>query len=222
MPENYSELPQDAIVVGQSLDWIDIIIEEFKLSKISNNYELLIYDVAAYDDSVRGVYHTLAEVYQILNDTALNYPSITSLTNLGTSYEGRNVKCLEISDNPGVDQGEPGVFFMGLHHAREWPTVEICLYIIDQLTSEYGSNSTITNLVNNRRIWIVPVVNPDGYYYDHDQGNDWRKNRRYFPQWGTYGVDLNRNYPGSCNGNIDGAWGSIGTGRIAHDPSDSL
>ena len=80
MPENYSELPQDAIVVGQSLDWIDIIIEEFKLSKISNNYELLIYDVAAYDDSVRGVYHTLAEVEATATASreALRYRDIIS------------------------------------------------------------------------------------------------------------------------------------------------
>jgi hypothetical protein len=220
--ETYPGLPQDAIIVGQSFNWVDIVIEESKLSEITSSYELLIYDVEAYDDSVRGVYHTLAEVYQILSDTASNYPSITKLTNIGTSYEGRQVKCLEISDNPGVDQGEPGVFFMGLHHAREWPTVEICLYIIDQLTSEYGYDSTITDLVNNRRIWIVTVVNPDGYYYCHDQGHDWRKNRHYFPEWGTYGVDLNRNYPGSCNGNIDGAWGSVGTGSISHYPTSEV
>ena len=111
---------------------------------------------------------------------------------------------------------------MGLHHAREWPTVEICLHIANNLTSLYGVNSTITSLVNNRRIWIVPCVNPDGYYYCHDQGHDWRKNRHYFPQYGTYGVDLNRNYNGSSDGNAWGAWGSIDSASVTHDPSDEV
>jgi hypothetical protein len=35
----------------------------------------------------------------------------------------------------------------------------------------------------------------------------WRKNRRYFTEYGTYGVDLNRNYPfgwtGGCSGSTD-------------------
>jgi len=111
---------------------------------------------------------------------------------------------------------------MGVHHAREWPTMEICLNIADQLTSNYGVSDNITDLVNNRRIWIVSCVNPDGYYYDHDlyDGDEWwRKNRHYFPDFDTYGVDLNRNYAGSCNGDDFGMWGSNG---MSHNPDNDL
>ncbi len=215
-------LPKDIeILASEPGKWIEIIITEDRLDEISNlDYEIIIDDIIKHDNSVRGAYHTLAQMESMLNTIASTYPSITDLYSIGTTFEGRDIWCLEISDNPGIDEGEPGVFFMGLHHAREWPSVEICLNICDQLTSEYGSNTQITNLVNNRRIWVVTCVNPDGYYYCHDLGNDWRKNRNPYP--GGIGVDLNRNYGGSSNGDADGAWGSVGQGSITHYPNDEL
>ena len=213
------------IVSSKSGEWVDIIIPDYKLKELSNSqltYSILINDMDAYDKEMMGSYHTFAQIQSMLQNIASSYPSITSLYSIGTSYEGREIWCLEITDNPGVDEGEPGVFFMGVHHAREWPGAEICLYIANQLTSQYGSNPDITNVVNNRRIWIVTCMNPDGYYYCHDLGNDWRKNRHYFPEFGTYGVDLNRNYGGSSDGDIWGAWGSIGSGSVTHGPGEEI
>jgi len=207
-------------------EWIDIIISYADITKLNNTsikYEIIIDDLDKLCNEARGQYHTFPEIEQILQTIANDHPNITSLYSIGESYEGRNIWCLEISDNPGTDEGEPGVFFMGLHHAREWPTVEICLYIANNLTDYYNNDSDITNIINSRRIWIVPCVNPDGYVYSHDQGyNMWRKNRRYFPQWGTYGVDVNRNYAGSSNGDIWGSWGTIGEGSVSNYPNNDL
>jgi len=205
-------------------EWVDAIVPLYGLPELEKNnleYKIEIFDLDTYNDNVRRNYHTLAEMENIMYGLANDYPSITKLTVIGTTYQSRDILCLEISDNPGVDEGEPGVFFMGLHHAREWPSLEICLYIAENLTSYYGTDTDITNIVNNRRIWIVPCVNPDGYYYDHDQGHDWRKNRHYFPEHGTYGVDLNRNWGGSSNGDPLGSWGVV-SGQTSHNPSNSL
>ncbi len=206
-------LPSNIEIVNDNPgSWIDIIIPSYRLQELSELnlvYSILIENLEEYDAAMAGSYHTLAQVQTMLEDIASNYPSITNLFSIGKTHEGRDIWCLEVSDNPGVDEGEPGVLFMGLHHAREWPTVEICLHIANNLTSLYSVNSTIADLVDNRRIWIIPVTNADGYYYCHDQGVDWRKNRHYFPQFNSYGVDTNRNYNGSNDGNILGAWGSI-------------
>ncbi len=215
-------LPQDVEVVAECQgEWVDIIIPRYRLEELTNNqisYTTRIADMDAYHAAMMGTYHTFPQVEDIIEGIAENHSDIVNLFSIGTSYEGRSQWCLEISDNPGEDEGEPEVLFMGLHHAREWPTVEICLRIANNLTAGYGSNATITDLVNSRRIWIVPCVNPDGYVWCHDLSHDWRKNRHYFSEYGTYGVDLNRNYNGSSNSDIKGAWGSIGTGSVTHSP----
>jgi len=166
------ELPHEIEVVGgKPGEWIDVIMPEYQVINLSNanlEFLVLLYDVDAYLQAAAGNYHSLAEMEDFLEDIAKDYPDITSLYSIGTTYEGRDIWCLEISDNPDVDEGEPGVFYMGLHHAREWPTLEICLNIADMLTSEYDTDPVITDVVNNRRLWLVPCVNPDGYYYCHD------------------------------------------------------
>ncbi|MCK5033721.1 MAG: immune inhibitor A, partial [Calditrichia bacterium] len=70
------------------------------------------------------------------------------------------------------------------------------LYYMWYLLENYGIDDEATHLVNNRQIWFVPVVNPDGYVYNQttnpNGGGMWRKNRR--NNGSSYGVDLNRNY----------------------------
>jgi len=73
--------------------------------------------------------------------------------------------------------------------------------IIDEGIDEDPSEARITHLVNNREIWIVPLLNPDGYNYDReDPSRLWRKNMRDNSENDRYedgcdGVDINRNYP---------------------------
>jgi hypothetical protein len=81
----------------------------------------------------------------------------------------------------------------------------MALYILDQLTDSYGTDSRITNLVNSREIWIVPMVNPDGVEYDIATGSYrmWRKNRQLNSGSSAVGTDLNRNWAwqwGCCGG----------------------
>ena len=216
--------PRDFEIISvQPGKWIEVIISNEQFNTLKDTYltfEILIEDVIDYDNTIRGQYHTLAEIETILDNIAYNYPDITSLYSIGTTYEGRDIWCLEITDNPGEDEGEPGVALFGLHHAREWPSVEICLYVADELTSGYGSNPTITNIIDNTRIWLVTCLNPDGYYYCHDQGHDWRKNRR--PISSYIGVDLNRNYEGSSNGDPWGSWGTVDSGSISNHPDSEV
>ena len=85
---------------------------------------------------------------------------------IGTSYEGRELWAVKISDNVATDEAEPEVLFTRNQHAREHLTVEMALYLLNELTSEYGTDSRVTNVVDTREIWIVFSVNPDGGEYD--------------------------------------------------------
>lgn len=143
-------------------------------------------------------YTTFAELTNILNDYKTRYPGILAVESIGKSHEGRDIWAVKISDNVGVKEDEPAVFFNAMHHAREVMTTEIAVDMIEQLTSGYASNSRTQNWVNNNEIWIVPMVNPDGNNKVWTSNNMWRKNTRE-----GYGVDINRNYPyawGTCNG----------------------
>lgn len=149
-------------------------------------------------------FHTFDELVAELELVAATYPHITWLTTAGESLEGRPIYALKISDNPSLDEDEPEALLFALTHAREHLTVEMALYIIEFLTKEYGQDGAITNLVNQREIWILPNVNPDGDVYDTESGyyRSWRKNRRVNAD-GSFGVDLNRNYGylwGCCGG----------------------
>lgn len=145
-----------------------------------------------------GDYHTYAEAVAEMASYAASHPAIARVETIGTSLEGRAISAIKISDNPAVDEGEPEVLVVGCHHARELMSVELPLYLMRRLLDGYGVDPTLTALVDGREIWIVPVVNPDGYVYVQEHANGqssgwWRKNRRPNAD-GSVGVDLNRNY----------------------------
>jgi murein tripeptide amidase MpaA len=150
-------------------------------------------------------FHTYAETVSELNAAEAAHPSIAQRFTMGTSYEGRPIPGIKISDNVGADENEPEIFINGQTHARERITLEMALYFVDLLLSNYGSDARITDIVNSREIWIVPMVNPDGAEYDMSDGvfRKWRKNRQPIPGSSAIGVDLNRTFGfkwGCCGG----------------------
>lgn len=112
-----------------------------------------------------------------------------TLDTIGQSVEGRVILALKIGSALDAPT-RPNVLFVGVHHAREWISAEMAL----RLAGYLADSSDARALLSDRDIWIVPVLNPDGYQYTFDTDRLWRKNRRPNPD-GSFGVDLNRNYP---------------------------
>lgn len=138
-------------------------------------------------------YVSYSEAVTKLNSLEAAYPTLADVSILGTTGQGRSIYALKISDNVAVDEIEPEVLIVGNHHAREVISVILPLAIADSLLTNYGSDSQITEWVDEREIWIVPVCNPDGLVYVETTDLFWRKNRRN-NGGGVFGVDLNRNY----------------------------
>lgn len=158
-----------------------------------------------FDLGSMGGFYTFAEVEAKLDEMVQNYPSLVSpKVSIGTSMEGRPIWMVKISDNPGVNEPEPVAYFDGLHHAREPLSMATTINYMFWLLENYDSNPSVQFLVNNRELFFVPVVNPDGYVYnqqtDPNGGGLWRKNRQPDPG-GCVGVDLNRNYAFGFNNN---------------------
>jgi carboxypeptidase T len=95
----------------------------------------------------------------------------------------------------------------------------MCLHIIQRFTDGYGTDQNITNLVDNREIFVIPNQNPDGTEFDISGGEyqGWRKNRQPNSD-GSVGTDINRNFAykwGCCGGSDDSPSGETYRGPSA-------
>ncbi len=157
-------------------------------------------------------YHTYEETLAAVDAAVAEYPDLVSSQVIGESYEGTGIVAVKISANVGVDEDEPEVLFTHNQHAREHLTVEMALYTLEELTSQYGSDPEITELLDTREVWLVPSMNPDGKTYDTESGSfrNWRKNREPNSGSSAIGTDLNRNwaYEWGCCGGSSGSPGS--------------
>jgi hypothetical protein len=165
---------------------------------------------------VRLGYRTTQEYYAEMRYLAQAYPELVKLHQYGTTkYYKWPLLALEISNNPGGNDGRPGTMHQGGNHPREWQSNELCMDLAWFLLSQYGNKADVTELLDTTTVWLLPVSNPDGLHYDmtvNGPGN-WRGNLG--GANGTTissGADLNRNWPygwGSNNGSVAG----YGTGQ---------
>lgn len=163
---------------------------------------------------ITALYPSYNQIVDELKDIASAFdgsslPNIVRLFHWSEPTEGhRRIYALKISGNPNANENEPEMLIMGLHHGRELITASYTLELIKQLTNGYAADPSIQSRVNNSEIWIIPVVNPDGYAMAQSEfslGADvnWRKNIRKVLEPSTEGktqtdndkgVDPNRNY----------------------------
>ena len=163
-------------------------------------------------ESQRGTGYTSYDQASVrLEGLASKYPQLAQRVSLGKSAEGREIWALRIGSKP--DGRAPGVVITGCHHAREWMTVEVPLDLAQRLLDGYSKDPAMKQRVDSGEIWIVPIVNPDGYEFSRSEDSWWRKNRRPIEETGCpkpkppsgnwddspwlktpIGVDLNRNY----------------------------
>jgi carboxypeptidase T len=205
--EEFVALPGLDIVKAKPGVAVTIVTDSDQLAELeAMGYEVVVeipHMQAYYAARIRGdnfgAFHTFSETVDFLDALHASYPSITTdKFSIGTSVEGRTIWAVKISDNPDVDETEPKALFEGLHHAREVITPEVIMHYMTWLCENYGSDPQATHLVDERELFFVPIVNPDGFVYNEDTepdgGGMWRKNRSYDEGSDCYGVDLNRNY----------------------------
>ncbi|KYK21092.1 hypothetical protein AYK25_03690 [Thermoplasmatales archaeon SM1-50] len=133
-----------------------------------------------YSPTFERDFHSYTQMTTELQNIASNYPIISRLYSLGQSVQGRTIWGLKITDNPDSEENEAEVRICGLHHGNEYMSAELPLLLAYHLVQNYSIDPAITALVDNREIWVIPMVNPDG--------------REAGTRYNAHGVDLNRNY----------------------------
>lgn len=157
------------------------------------------YPVSGNVSGTAGGFPTLAQAESILDQMRQQYPTLISpRAAIGTSTEGLPIWMVEVSDNPGVDEGEPEVLFSALLHAQEPLGLTATLYTLWYLLEQYGTNPEVTHLLDTRRLFVLPILNPDGYHYNtsgtySNGGGGWIKNLA-LVNGQRYGVNLDHNF----------------------------
>ena len=193
----------DVIVSETALNWLsannvvfETIVSDLKQKIDNDNAAMELLRSQRDGEEWYTIYRTYNEVQDKLVEIASS-SSIATLIDLGDSYENRAIKGLKFSTG-GSDK--PAVFFNGCQHAREWITVMATTYFADQLAQEYVNNTFTQTLLDIVDVYIVPIVNPDGYVYTHTTDRYWRKNRQPNSNSSCIGTDLNRNWDADWNG----------------------
>ena len=105
-------------------------------------------------------YHALVEA---LEDLQRAYPNLAKLYSIGKSYEGRDIWCVELTNQAtGPSEEKPGFYLDGNTHAGEVTGTMVCLYTIDWLLSNYGIEDQATRLLDTKTIYVLPRICPDG------------------------------------------------------------
>ena len=121
-----------------------------------NDHSLHFWDLAILES-----YHNYTQVVALADSLAANFPAICKKILLGTTLQGRQMGILKISDNVDDDENEPELMFDGGIHGNEIMGPEIVIRYARELCLGYGSDSTYTDLINNREIWLYYLANPD-------------------------------------------------------------
>jgi len=185
-------IPNHAAVY-QLPHWLDTRnVSDSRVSIVANDEELArlrllgysprvtIDDYRAYLDSVLLAYRTYAQVCSTMVALASQYPSICRLETLGFSVQNRAILMMLVSDNPLIEEAEPAFRILGPHHGNEKIATEITLSFLQYVLASYDTNMAIRRMVDSTELWVVPIVNVDGFVLNQRENYN--------------GVDINRDY----------------------------
>jgi len=142
-------------------------------------------------------YMTYAQMIDKLKAMAAQYPNIVTLEDVGDTYlkksgkaPNNDVWAITIS-NKANRSVKPTLMLTAGIHARELAPVELVMKLANELTSGYGKDPQITQLVDTRETVLLPMVNVDGRI-EVEKGNTWQ--RKNLNTTRGDGVDINRNF----------------------------
>lgn len=108
-------------------------------------------------------YHKYGEVIYFLRKWEKDYPDLVSLYSVGKSFEGRDIWQITISNKKtGKDTDKPAYYLEANRHSQEVTTAESVLYFAWYILTSYGKDPEITQLVDDKALYVRVKNNPDG------------------------------------------------------------
>jgi Zinc carboxypeptidase len=117
--------------------------------------------------NVRTVAYDHFYAYEELSDTLRSWaeeaPTLCSLESIGTSFEGRDIWLVTVTNTgTGVHLDKPGFLIEANIHSMEWTGCTAALHLLHRLLTGYGDDETVTRALDTRAFYVIPRLNPDG------------------------------------------------------------
>lgn len=108
-------------------------------------------------------YHTSEEADWWLRKWAHEHPEFVELYEVGKTFGGRPIWQITITNrSTGAHTSKPAAFFEGGRHSGEITSTESILWLANHVVENYGRDTAITRLVDQKALYIRPNNNPDG------------------------------------------------------------
>ncbi|WP_321471550.1 M14 family zinc carboxypeptidase [Halarcobacter sp.] len=143
---------------------------------------------------MKQLYRSYEESTDIFKEYQKKFPNNFKIESIGETWEKREINLITISGDINTADEKPALFYTGTIHAREWIGHELAIEFTKYILENIQHDPTLQKYLKKSTIYMVPCANPDGYEYSRTHFSFWRKNRRVNAD-GSYGVDLNRNFP---------------------------
>jgi hypothetical protein len=162
----------------------NVYLKEGLLSAVqAAGYEVAVLPLPA-DGRLRTTsgYRTYDSLTAELALFAQDHANIARHFSIGKSVNGNDLWVMKITDNPDVDEDEPEVSLIAAMHGDEPVGMELCMNLIQYLGEKYDEKDPeVTQIINETEVWILPLMNPDGYLLAS--------------RYNASGYNLNREFP---------------------------
>ena len=169
---------------GKALGFCFVLIVIFLLSTVPAFADVTYHDFGTLPDDptdipdnlemnwdVRHDYGDIQDLFTNLSDA---YPGLTELYSIGTSWQERNLWCLEISnkDSDVRDKDKTGIGVFANIHGGEQESAESAIYMAWWLLLN-SDDTAVQEILDNYIIYVVPLINPDGFAQSFVYNNRW-------------------------------------------------
>ena len=113
----------------------------------------------AVDWNVRYHYADLEQQFADLNEA---FPDFSELETIGKTYQDRNLMCMTITDESVPNDSKVEVTVFGNIHGGEGESAACAMYSAWYLL-ENSANPQVANLLKKYVVYVIPLINPDGY-----------------------------------------------------------
>nr|ACQ58136.1 Carboxypeptidase A2 precursor [Anoplopoma fimbria] len=144
-----------------------------------------------------GSYHPIETIYSWMDTLVAQHPKLVTKQEIGRSYENRPMYVLKFSTG---GNNRPAIWMDTGIHSREWVSQATGVWTANKIATDYGTDASLTSLLNTMDIYMLLLANPDGYAYTHSNDRMWRKTRSKNSGSVCRGVDPNRNWNAGFGG----------------------